>query len=83
MNYLEETHQEYLSGETSLYIYPGYSFKMVKGLITNFHQPGSTLLPLVAAFVGQDWKKIYAEALEQPYRFLSFGDSSLLLPRNT
>jgi S-adenosylmethionine:tRNA ribosyltransferase-isomerase len=51
-----------------------------KGLITNFHQPSSTLLLLVAALVGDDWKKIYTYALENDFRFLSYGDSSLLLP---
>jgi S-adenosylmethionine:tRNA ribosyltransferase-isomerase len=69
-----------LTGETSIYIYPGYKFRMCDGLITNFHQPGSTLLLLLAAFVGNDWKKIYNDALEHGYRFLSYGDSSLMLP---
>jgi S-adenosylmethionine:tRNA ribosyltransferase-isomerase len=50
----------------------------VDGLITNFHQPGSTLVLLIAALVGEDWKKIYQEALDADYRFLSYGDSSLL-----
>jgi S-adenosylmethionine:tRNA ribosyltransferase-isomerase len=57
---------------------PGYQFKSAKALITNFHQPRSTLLLLVAAFVGADWKRIYNHALQQDYRFLSYGDSSLL-----
>jgi S-adenosylmethionine:tRNA ribosyltransferase-isomerase len=70
-----------LRGETSIYIMPGYSFKVCKGLITNFHQPGSTLILLVAAFVGEDWKTIYSQALNNNYRFLSYGDSSLLLPK--
>ena len=69
-----------LVGSTSIYIYPGYEFKVCQGLITNFHQPGSTLMLLVAAFTGNHWKKIYQEALDQGYRFLSYGDSSLLLP---
>ncbi|HEX2607378.1 MAG TPA: S-adenosylmethionine:tRNA ribosyltransferase-isomerase [Flavisolibacter sp.] len=63
---------------TSLIIVPGYSFKVPVGLITNFHQPQSTLLLLIAAFIGEDWKKVYAHALENQYRFLSYGDSSLL-----
>lgn len=67
-----------LIGETSIYILPGYNFKMVDALITNYHQPGSTLILLVAAFVGADWRKIYSEALRNDYRFLSYGDSSLL-----
>lgn len=69
---------EALTGQTSIYIVPGYSFKVVNALITNFHQPGSTLILLIAAFVGPDWKAIYTEALKNEYRFLSYGDSSLL-----
>jgi S-adenosylmethionine:tRNA ribosyltransferase-isomerase len=69
-----------LVGHTSIFIRPGYDFKVCKALITNFHQPASTLIMLVAAFVGDDWRKIYAEALTHDYRFLSYGDSSLLLP---
>ncbi|HEY3404757.1 MAG TPA: S-adenosylmethionine:tRNA ribosyltransferase-isomerase [Ohtaekwangia sp.] len=71
---------EVITGNTSIYIVPGYTFKIINGLITNFHQPGSTLMLLVASLVGTDWKKIYSEALENNYRFLSYGDSSLLLP---
>lgn len=63
---------------TSLLIVPGYTFKIPSGLITNFHQPQSTLLLLVAAFIGEDWKKVYQHALTNNYRFLSYGDSSLL-----
>ncbi len=66
-------------GQTSIYILPGYTFHVCDGLVTNFHQPGSTLLLLIAAFVGSDWRRIYDEALAQGYRFLSYGDSSLLL----
>lgn len=69
-----------LAGETSIYIVPGYQINTANALITNFHQPGSTLMLLVAAFVGKDWKKIYQHALENDYRFLSYGDSSLLIP---
>ncbi len=69
-----------IAGKTSIYILPGYSFKVCDALITNFHQPGSTLMLLVAAFVGEDWKKIYEQALDNDYRFLSYGDSSLLVP---
>ncbi len=69
---------EQLIGETSIYILPGYDFKIGNALITNFHQPGSTLILLVAAFIGQDWRLIYNEALNNSYRFLSYGDSSLL-----
>jgi S-adenosylmethionine:tRNA ribosyltransferase-isomerase len=68
-----------LSGNTAIFILPGFEFKVCGGLITNFHQPGSTLMALVAAFVGEDWKKIYGHALDNGYRFLSYGDASLLL----
>jgi len=61
-------------------IVPGYVFRMVDGLITNFHMPRSSLILLVAAFTGNDWRKIYQHALKEGYRFLSYGDSSLLLP---
>jgi len=80
LQHMEKESFENIIGHTSIYILPGYSFKVCKGLITNFHQPGSTLMLLVAALVGNDWKKIYDAALENNYRFLSYGDSSLLLP---
>lgn len=67
-----------LLGRTRLLIAPGYRFRLADGLITNFHQPGSTLLLLVAAFLGEDWRKMYAHALANDYRFLSYGDGSLL-----
>ncbi len=67
---------------TSLMIVPGYRFRTIRGLITNFHMPGSTLLLLIAALVGDDWKKVYQEALDNNYRFLSYGDSSILLPES-
>src|SRR6218665_103062 len=70
-----------LEGKTSIFIRPGYAFKIIDGLITNFHQPRSTLLLLVAALIGDDWRKVYDEALQQRYRFLSYGDCSLLFPR--
>jgi S-adenosylmethionine:tRNA ribosyltransferase-isomerase len=63
---------------TSIIIVPGYEFKVVDILVTNFHQPQSTLLLLISAFVGGDWKNIYDFALENGFRFLSYGDSSLL-----
>jgi S-adenosylmethionine:tRNA ribosyltransferase-isomerase len=75
---MDEQSTNQLLGETSIYIMPGYQFKIANALITNFHQPGSTLILLVAAFVGDNWKKIYSEALKNNYRFLSYGDSSLL-----
>ncbi|MCH8545191.1 MAG: S-adenosylmethionine:tRNA ribosyltransferase-isomerase [Cryomorphaceae bacterium] len=66
-----------LYAKTSMMIIPGYRFRVVDGLVTNFHQPKSTLLMLVAAVVGADWKRIYQEALDNGYRFLSYGDSNL------
>ncbi len=65
---------------TGIYITPGYRLKMARGIVTNFHQPGSTLILLISALVGDAWRSIYTEALDQDYRFLSYGDSSLLLP---
>lgn len=69
---------EILMGSTEIFIYPSYTFRVVEGLITNFHQPGSTLILLIATIMGDDWKKVYQEAFEKQYRFLSYGDSSLL-----
>ena len=69
-----------LAATTHLLIAPGYRYRIVAGLITNFHQPESTLLLLVAALIGPQWRAVYAHALRQGYRFLSYGDSSLLLP---
>lgn len=77
---MEDHRLNELQGRTSIYILPGYRFRVCEGLITNFHQPGSTLLLLIAAFIGEDWKKVYREALGKDYRFLSYGDSSLLFP---
>lgn len=71
-----------IHGKTRLMIVPGFQFRIVNYLITNFHQPGSTLLMLVSAFVGDNWKKIYNHALQNQYRFLSYGDSSLLKRNN-
>jgi S-adenosylmethionine:tRNA ribosyltransferase-isomerase len=78
--HFENTNQTQLEGATSIIIIPGYEYKICKGLVTNLHQPGSTLILLVAAFVGDNWKKIYDFALNNEFRFLSYGDSSLLLP---
>ena len=63
---------------TRIIIVPGYQFRVVDVLVTNFHQPQSTLLLLISAFVGGDWKTIYDFALTNDFRFLSYGDSSLL-----
>ncbi len=67
-----------LLGTTEIFLFPGYQFQLLDGLITNFHQPGSTLVLLIAALLGKDWKMVYQEALANNYRFLSYGDSSLL-----
>jgi len=78
LDYLDSTHQQTLHAETQIMIKPGYTFRIVDQLITNFHQPQSTLLLLVSAFVGGDWKTIYNYALSHDFRFLSYGDSSIL-----
>ena len=80
-DYMDRNQLDLLTGETSIYIMPGYTFRVCEALITNFHQPGSTLILLVAAFIGEDWRKVYNESLANNYRFLSYGDSSLLIPR--
>lgn len=70
--------RDYLYGDTELMIVPGYSFRIADALITNFHMPGSSLLLLVAAFIGDEWRDVYEFALKNSFRFLSYGDSSLL-----
>ena len=78
LDYLDNTQQDTLHAETQIMIKPGYQFRVVDQLITNFHQPKSTLLLLVSAFVGGDWHTIYDYALSHNFRFLSYGDSSIL-----
>ena len=80
LNYFERNGIERFETKTELMIVPGYSFRMVNKLITNFHQPKSTLLLLVSAFIGNDWKEVYQYALENDFRLLSYGDTSLLIP---
>ena len=80
LDYLNRHHMETLHTSTQIIIAPGYEYKIVKKMVTNFHQPQSTLLLLVSAFVKGDWRKIYDYALEHDFRFLSYGDSSLLIP---
>lgn len=82
VNYLDSTQKNQWVFETEMLIMPGYSFRYCDALITNFHQPKSTLLVLIAALVGNQWKEIYETALENDYRFLSYGDSSLLFNQN-
>jgi len=79
INYFEANHLFEITATTSLMILPHYSHKIAKGLITNFHQPKSTLLLLISSYLGEEWKKIYEHALSQGYRFLSYGDSNLYL----
>ena len=81
VDYLNSTGQDMLHAETQIMIKPGYVFRVVNQLITNFHQPKSTLLLLVSAFVGGDWHTIYDYALAHDFRFLSYGDSSILFRR--
>ena len=78
--YLDRHSMEALHTSTQIIIAPGYEYKIVKAMVTNFHQPQSTLLLLVSAFVHGDWPKIYNYALAHDFRFLSYGDSSLLIP---
>lgn len=78
VQYLQQSGSQQLWCRTALLMVPGYPFQSAIGLVTNFHQPRSTLLLLIAAFIGEDWKKIYEHALNNNYRFLSYGDSSLL-----
>ncbi|HSZ71517.1 MAG TPA: S-adenosylmethionine:tRNA ribosyltransferase-isomerase [Cytophagaceae bacterium] len=78
LSWLREHQLNSISIKTSILIVPGYRFKYINMLVTNFHQPESTLMLLVAAFVGKNWGKIYQYALENDFRFLSYGDSSLL-----
>lgn len=78
--WMDDRNLESISVRTALLIAPGYQVKMCNGIVTNFHQPDSTLILLIAAIVGDDWKRIYQHALENDYRFLSYGDSSILLP---
>lgn len=80
VDYLDRNGLNAIHCSTQIIIAPGYDYKIVKMLVTNFHQPQSTLLLLVSAFVHGDWKKIYDYALKHDFRFLSYGDSSLLIP---
>lgn len=74
---------ESIAGHTGICIAPGYAYKVANALITNFHQPQSTLLLIIAAIMGNDWRGMYASALENDYRFLSYGDGSLLFIEDT
>ena len=78
LQFLQKKKIKKLLIQTQIIIAPGYQFKLTNGLITNFHQPKSTLLLLVAAMAGKDWRKIYEYALENEFRFLSYGDGCLI-----
>lgn len=77
--YAAERGMDTFMAQTRIIIAPGYRYRVVKGMITNFHQPQSTLLLLVSAFTGGDWRQMYDFALARDFRFLSYGDASLLL----
>jgi len=77
LNWLEVRKRSNLETTTQIMIIPGYRFRIIDGLVTNFHQPQSTLLLLISAILGEDWKRVYAHALENNYRFLSYGDANL------
>ena len=78
LEWMDKNNLERLAGQTQILIAPGYKPKVVNALVTNFHQPQSTLLLLVAAMIGKDWEKVYDYALQHDFRFLSYGDGSLL-----
>jgi len=81
LEWMKAKNVETLIGETQIMIIPSYDYKVIDALITNFHQPASTLMLLVSAFIGDQWKAVYESALNNQYRFLSYGDSSLLIPK--
>jgi S-adenosylmethionine:tRNA ribosyltransferase-isomerase len=79
LKYLKKNSLSHIRASTSIMIIPGYKFRIINGLITNFHQPKSTLLLLVSALIGDNWKLVYKYALANNFRFLSYGDSSIFL----
>ena len=81
LGWFDERDAELLKAKTTIIIVPGYSYRVITAMFTNFHQPQSTLLLLVAAAIGEDWHKVYDYALTHDFRFLSYGDSSLLKVR--
>lgn len=80
LDFMDRHQLQQLMGETEIFIFPGYRFRVIEGLVTNFHMPKSTLILLIAALMGDNWRLVYEHALQNDYRFLSYGDSSLLLP---
>ena len=79
LHFLDENALEYVTASTCLMIVPSYPFKMMRAIITNFHQPKSTLLLLISAYLGDAWRDIYQHALSHEYRFLSYGDANLYM----
>ncbi|GAP70961.1 S-adenosylmethionine:tRNA ribosyltransferase-isomerase [Bacteroidales bacterium 6E] len=79
LHWMDQIQADQISFSTSIIIVPGYRFRIIDGMVTNFHQPQSTLLLLVGAFLGNDWRKVYEYALRNDFRFLSYGDSNLYL----
>jgi S-adenosylmethionine:tRNA ribosyltransferase-isomerase len=79
--YMEANNIDTLQASTQIMILPGYQFCIIDGLVTNFHQPKSTLLLLISAVLGEDWKQVYVHALKNGYRFLSYGDANLYVKR--
>jgi S-adenosylmethionine:tRNA ribosyltransferase-isomerase len=82
IDFLTSKNKKSIFTRTQILIVPGYRFRIVNMLVTNFHQPSSTLLLLVAAAIGDDWKRMYAYALENNFRFLSYGDGNLIFIKN-
>ncbi|NDD15829.1 MAG: hypothetical protein EB092_02360 [Chitinophagia bacterium] len=82
LNWMQSHQMNQLITSTQLMIIPGYSFKIANGLVTNFHQPKSTLLLIIAAITGTDWKTIYQHAIDNQYRFLSYGDGCFFTINN-
>ena len=80
LSYMDANDLDVLHASTQIIIVPGYRYRIVERMITNFHQPQSTLLLLVSAFIGEDWRRVYDYALGHGFRFLSYGDSSILIP---
>jgi S-adenosylmethionine:tRNA ribosyltransferase-isomerase len=80
LDYMDRNGMQVLHTATQIIIAPGYKYNIVRAIVTNFHQPQSTLLLLVSALIGDDWKRVYDYALQHDFRFLSYGDSSLLIP---
>ena len=83
VTWMEVRKMSQLETTTQIMVVPGYQFRIIDGLITNFHQPQSTLLLLISAILGDDWKRVYAHALEKSYRFLSYGDANLYMIRKS